>query len=41
MPKDMHKQLTDEAVLSCDKTPKIKYNKPLDKIENLTHRFLL
>jgi len=31
MPKDMHKQLTDEAVLSFDKTPKIKYNKPLDK----------
>ena len=27
----MHKQLTDEAVLSFDKTPKIKYNKPLDK----------
>ena len=31
MPKDMHKQLTDEAFLSFDKTPKIKYNKPLDK----------
>ena len=31
MPKDMHKQLTDEALLSFDKTPKIKYNKPSDK----------
>ena len=31
MPRKMHKQLTDEAKKSFDKTPKIKYNSPLDK----------
>jgi len=32
MPRKMHKQLTDEAKKSFDKTPKIKYNSPLDKM---------
>ena len=31
MPQKMHKQLTVEAIKTFDKTPKIKYNSPLDK----------
>ena len=31
MPRKMHRQLTDEAKKSFDKSPKIKYNSPLDK----------
>ena len=31
MPREMHRQLTDEAKKSFDKASKIKYNSPLDK----------
>ena len=31
IPKETHKQLTVEAIKSFDKSPKIKYNSPLDK----------
>jgi len=32
MPREMHRQLTDEAKKSFDKASKIKYNSPLDKM---------
>jgi hypothetical protein len=32
MPRKMHEQLTVEAKKLFDKTPKIKYNSPLDKM---------
>ena len=39
MPRKMHKQLTDEAKKSFDKTPKIKYNSPLDKSSEAILRY--
>jgi len=39
MPRKMHKQLTDEAKKSFDKTPKTKYNSPLDKSSEAILRY--
>ena len=40
MPREMHRQLTDEAKKSFDKASKIKYNSPLDKSSEAILKYL-